>query len=63
MRHPVQALVLFLILVVLASALLASHQRKPFPLLVDEAHATMIVCNPVLVPDVRKQRAKRIQKV
>ena len=39
MRHPVQALVLFLILVVVASALLASHQHKPFPLLIDAPDA------------------------
>lgn len=50
MKHPVQLLVLFLIAVVFASAVLASHQNKPFPLLIGEAQAT-IICNPVLVPN------------
>lgn len=50
MRHPVQALVLFLIAVVFLCAMLASHQRKGFPLLISEAHAMTVVCNPQPTP-------------
>lgn len=57
-----RAAVALIILAIAACALLSAHQHKPFPLLVDEAEATSIVCNPVLVPDARTQRAKRISR-
>lgn len=48
-------------LVTLAGALLSSHQHKPFPLLIDEAHAVTIVCNPVFTPGIPKNR--KVQRV
>lgn len=55
MRH----FVILIILVILGCALLASHQRKSFPLLVDEAEATTIICNPQPTPElIRWHRQK-----
>lgn len=62
MRHPVQLLVLFLIAVVFASAVLASHQNKPFPLLIGEAQATMIVCNPQPTSELIRWNKSRINR-
>lgn len=53
--------VAFIILTILGCAALASHQHKPFPLLVDEAEAVTIVCNPVFVPGIPKP--KKVQRV
>lgn len=53
---------LLLVATIFACALLASHQRKPFPLLIDEAHATSIVCNPTIPRDIKAERFKGVQK-
>lgn len=48
------------LLALIGCAALASNSHKPFPLLIDEAHAT-IICNPVLTPGIAKDR--KVQKV
>jgi hypothetical protein len=45
-----------------AAALLSSHQHKPFPMLVDEAEATMIVCNPTPTPELIRWHKQRINR-
>lgn len=44
-------LAFLIILIIAACAVLSSHSHKPFPLLIDEAHARTIVCNPQPTPD------------
>lgn len=52
--------VALIILAFAAAALLASHQNKHQALLIDEAQASTIICNPVLVPGTPKDR--KVQK-
>lgn len=49
-------------LTILGCALLSAHQHKPFPLLVDEAHATTIVCNPQPTPDLIRWHKSKEQR-
>lgn len=51
-----------IVLVILGCALLASNAHKPFPLLIDEAKAVTIVCNPVLVAPAN-ERSRKVQRV
>lgn len=52
----------FIALVLLACAIWSSHQHKPFLLLVDEAQATTIVCNPQPTPElIRWHKSKDIR--
>lgn len=51
-----------LILAFAAAALLASHQNKHQALLIDEAQATTIVCNPQPTPElIRWHRSKEVR--
>lgn len=51
-----------LILAFAVAALLASHQSKPFELLIDEVQATTIVCNPQPTPElIRWHRSKEVR--
>lgn len=54
--------VAFIIVILLGCAAWSSHQHRPFALLVDEAKAVTIVCNPVFVSDLGK-RSKKVVKV
>lgn len=51
-----------IVLALLACAALASHQRKPFELWIEEAEASTIVCTPQPVPALiewhRKKRSE-----
>lgn len=56
-----RAAVSLIILTILACAVLASHQRKPFPLLVQASaprHDATFVCSPTIPLDARKLKAK-----
>jgi hypothetical protein len=57
-----RAAVALIILAIAACALVSAHQHKPFPLLVDEADATAIVCNPVIVRPAF-ERSRKVQRV
>jgi hypothetical protein len=57
-----RAAVALIILAIGACALLSAHQHTPFPLLVDEAEATAIVCNPTIPRDIKQERFKGVQK-
>jgi hypothetical protein len=56
-----RAIALLIGLAIFAAAMLSSHQNKPFPLLIDEAQAVTIICNPVFVPNTSK--VERTRKV
>lgn len=51
-----------IVLAIAASALLSSHQNKPFPLLIDEAGATTIICNPQPTPELIRWNKSRINR-
>lgn len=47
------------ILILLGCAVLSIYQHKPFPLLIDEAQAKTIICNPQPTPElIRWHRSK-----
>lgn len=55
----IRAAAALIILSIFACAMLSSHQNKQFPLLIDEAQATTIVCNPQPTPElIRWHRSK-----
>jgi hypothetical protein len=58
----VRLAVALIVLAILAAAVLSSHQHKPFLLLVDEAEATMIVCNPTPTPELIRWHKQRINR-
>lgn len=58
----IRAAVALIILAIAACAVLSSYQHKPFPLLVDEAEATSIICNPTVPRDIKQERFKGVQK-
>jgi hypothetical protein len=58
----VRLAIALIVLALLAAALLSSHQHKPFPMLVDEAEATMIVCNPTPTPELIRWHKQRINR-
>lgn len=52
----------FVILTIATAAWLASHQHKNQGLLIDEASATTIVCNPQPTPElIRWHRSKEVR--
>jgi hypothetical protein len=46
----VRLAVALIVLALLAAAVMSSHQHRPFFLLIDEAEAATIVCNPSPTP-------------
>lgn len=58
-----KAAAILIFLAILAGAILSNYQHKPFELLISEAGAVTIVCNPVFVPDIPKYERRKVVKV
>lgn len=54
------AIIIFL--AIAAGALISSHQNTPFPLLIDEAQATMIICNPQPTPELIRWHRQKVTR-
>lgn len=61
--NALRIFVAFIIMLLLGCAAWSSHQHKPFALWIDEAEATMIVCNPQPTPDfLRWHRSHKVNR-